>query len=267
MQTNTQITVKIIADSINEQNQRVTTMELEYPRFIHSEFMTHRVFSRNAASSRAIPIQKLMQQVIEDPATPVEWGSNQSGMQAGEEVFDKESCNMAWREAARMAVKSAKKLEALGLHKQIVNRVLEPFQRMKTVVTATDWENFFELRAHKDAQPEIQMLARMMHNAMLVSTPKKITRGEWHLPYITDEMLEKHGLGVCKMISASCCAQVSYRLLDDSVDKATMVYDRLVNSTPIHASPFEHQATPYAEKCCNFNGFKQLRQFIEAGIK
>jgi thymidylate synthase ThyX len=80
------ISAKIIADSISESEygDRITTFELEYPRFIHGELMTHRLFSRNAASSRAIPINKMMDQVLTAPAMPVEWGLNKSGMQAEE---------------------------------------------------------------------------------------------------------------------------------------------------------------------------------------
>ncbi len=248
----------IIADSISEYGDRITTYELEYPRFIHSELMTHRLFSRNAASSRAIPIQKMMDMVLESPAMPVEWGMNQAGMQAGEIHKETATCVWAWKKAAQRAVESAKQLQALGLHKQIVNRVLEPFQIMKTVVTATEFDNFFWLRCHKDAQPEIHVLADIMYNQYSQNTPQVLKTYEWHLPYVSTEWCPA-GSGIiygrdsggssltleeAQRVSASCCAQVSYRVIDDSLDKALKIYDQLVSMSPVHASPFEHQATP-----------------------
>ena len=81
-----QMEVKVIADSISESGKRITTFQLKYPRFIHSEVMTHRVFSRNASSSRAIPVKKMIEQVRNNPAMPIHWGANQSGMQAKNEL-------------------------------------------------------------------------------------------------------------------------------------------------------------------------------------
>ncbi len=275
------ITAKVVQDSVSPAGVRITTLELQYPRFIHSEFMTHRVFSRNAASSRAIPIGKMMEQVLNKPARPVHWGLNQAGMQADDEMAYEQPAIDAWNEAAKSAVESAQKLQALGLHKQIVNRVLEPFQTMKTVVTATEWDNFFELRNHKDAQPEIQVLARIMADVMDASEPMQLQGGEWHVPYVDRVRFQDGTLQYCKlesrlfaeeealMISASCCAQVSYRLLDDSIEKAIFVYDKLVNSRPIHASPFEHQGQANAgtwagtEFSGNLRGFTQYRKTLE----
>lgn len=253
----------IIADSISAHtNQRITTFELEYPRFIHSELMTHRQFSRNAASSRAIPIDKMIEQVQNNPAMPIHWGANQSGMQAQFELshFNQILAKNTWLEARDVAVKFAKQLQALGLHKQIVNRVLEPFQTMKTLVTATNFDNFFNLRCHKDAQPEIKMLADKMYQAMQENIPNELQAGEWHLPYIelhfnedtgvNDYYVHRNGayhkvdLDTAIKISCSCAAQVSYRKNDTSIEKALAIYDKLVNSSPVHASAFEHCATP-----------------------
>ncbi len=278
------ITAKVIADSISRAGVRIITMELEYPRFIHSEFMTHRVFSRNAASSRAIPIDTMMKQVLEKPAHPVHWGANQAGMQAANEIEylidgknkGKQMAMKAWKAAAARAVESAKELQALGLHKQIVNRVLEPFQMMKTVVTATEWDNFFMLRDHKDAQPEIAVLARKMKEAQDASTAFLIVSNEWHVPYVNrkrgihgeltyfvgnKELPIKDALKV----SASCCAQVSYRKNDTGIEKALKIYDQLVNMRPVHASPFEHQGTPILLAQFNgiFRGYQQYRKIIE----
>lgn len=246
----TQITATIIADSVSSVNgQRITTFELQYPRFIHSELMTHRLFSRNAMSSRAVPITKLVDQVSDDPALPIHWGKNQSGMQAKEELQGVllEGVKYLWHQAAENMSNFAYLMDSAGLHKQIANRILEPFQLMKTVLTATEFDNFFWLRCHEDAQPEIKDLADKMFAAIKESSIVTLEPGDWHTPYFGDGYwLNKCGIPLedALAISSSCCAQVSYRLLDDSIEKAHKVYQRLVESTPVHASPFEHQAKP-----------------------
>lgn len=257
------ISAKIIADSVSTFGDRITTYELEYPRFIHAEFMTHRQFSRNAASSRAIPVKTAIKLIEENTAMPIHWGKNQPGMSAKEECTEdltnvleigKEnpwptlSREQGWEAARDNAIYVAKKFEEAGYHKQIVNRILEPFSHIKVVCTATEYDNFFYLRRHPDAQPEIQELAEQMWAARERCQPTRITGDSWHVPY--------YGVGLwsCESsdveladaiaISASCCAQVSYRKSDDSLEKARMIYARLVDSKPVHASPFEHQATP-----------------------
>lgn len=284
------ISVKIVADSIsNETGIRITTFELEYPRIIHSELMTHRLFSRNAMSSRAIPIKKMIEQVMNNPAMPVRFGANQSGMQdkgldhnspvwigckpkefnEEEEIYG--TPQQAWQEAAKSAASWAKIFDTAGYHKQIANRLLEPFQRMKTVLTATDFENFWWLRVDKDADPTIFSLAEAMKNAFDNNTPETLKPGQWHTPYVEhmykfgdgepdDDfdgycLLDEHGspimltLEEALAISASCCAQVSYRRLDNTKDKALDIYSKLLRDNKVHASPFEHQATPMKETC------------------
>lgn len=254
------IWAEIIADSENVWGNRLTTYRLHYPRFIHSEFMTHRMFSRNASSSRAIPIEKMLDQVRSMPGSPVHWGANQSGMQAAGEVKGIDFAISRWEVAARAAADSAVDLQSVGLHKQIVNRVLEPFQFMNVIMSATDIENFFWLRYHKDAQPEIQELARVMYEAISQSKPETLRNGEWHTPYVEHlRDLKTHELkyfseGIeisledALAISSSCCAQVSYRNLDTSLEKAKKIFDMLINMKPLHASPFEHVATPFDEQ-------------------
>lgn len=253
------ISAKIIAHSSAPNGKEVVTFELEYPRFIHSELMTHRMFSRNAASSRAIPVAKMIEQVGSNPAMPVHWGKNQPGMQAHEELdeWHKGLTQGEWHAAASQAARLAENMNRWGAHKQIVNRILEPFQWMKTVVTATEFGNFFWLRNHTDAQPEIKRLAEVMLEALNNSVPFNLQPGDWHVPYFEHGVWYKSHLDTlgwynesgsslqdALAISSSCCAQVSYRKLDDSLQKALDIYDRLVNSQPVHASPFEHQATP-----------------------
>lgn len=257
------ITATIIQDSISRHGKRIITFELDYPRFIHSELMTHRMFSRNAASSRAIPVERMHQHISENPATPVHWGANQAGMQAKAEVEDVDKAKNEWYNATQQAIVSSKALLSVGLHKQIANRVTEAFQMMKTIVTATEWFNWYELRNHEDAQPEIHELARVMLEAQELSKPFLVQHNEWHVPYISRTRDHLHGPVIYRdstgcalsaesalMISASCCAQVSYRKSDDTFEKAKNIFDRLINSHPQHASPIEHQATTMVEPYC-----------------
>lgn len=243
------ITAKIIAYSKAPSGQLIVTFELEYPRFIHGELMTHRLFSRNAASSRAIPVATIIDQVYNNPAMPIHWGANQSGMQAKQELgtFRKKAAKKLWKIAAKAACRVATAMTRIGLHKQVANRILEPFQTMKTVVTATCFENWFWLRDHADAQPEIRALAVAMLNELDSQEPARLSYNDWHMPYFGEGYwLEGCGIPLqdALAISSSCCAQVSFRKLDDTLDKARMIYARLVESEPVHASPFEHQAKP-----------------------
>jgi len=255
------IVARVVAKSANKSNPEsvICTFELEYQRFIHSELMTHRLFSRNAMSSRAVPVSKMINHVKDNPAMPIHWGANQAGMQAEKELTGTELIAVTndWIYAAKESAAIAETMSGYGAHKQIVNRILEPYQMMKTVLTATEFDNFFYLRCHSDAQPEIKELADCMYKAYQKVEAEILSNGEWHTPYVDhfrasdgDAFLEYHtgGLAVSKpdalKVSSSCCAQVSYRLLDSSIDKALDIYDKLVNSKPVHASPFEHQATP-----------------------
>ena len=297
------VSAKVIKDSISPAGVRITTLELEYPRMVHSELMTHRVFSRNSASSRAIPVSKVIELVESNPAMPVHWGKNQAGMQAKEELDDlnKEAVRQLWLEAAKQAVSIAKVMASMGAHKQVVNRILEPFQHMKVVVTSTEWANWDWLRDHPDADPTIHALAKEMKRVRNESTPEELFYGEWHLPYVTSERgkfyaernyFDEHGepitLEQARMISASCCAQTSYRKQDGSLEKAEDIFKKLVESEPCHASPVEHQATPaersdtrlemfeegITHRCKdywtwsgNFRGWIQFRQLIPNNAK
>ncbi len=241
-----QIKAQIIADSVNPSGDRITTLQLQYPRWIHGEFMTHRTFSRNAMSSRAVPIQRMIDQVRKEPALPVHWGSNQPGMQAGEEIENKDVVATEWGYMAEIVADMAELLDGHNLHKQVVNRILEPFQLMKTIVTATEWDNFFCLRLHPDAQPEIRELAEVMKEAMVLSTPKHLEHGEYHLPYVQDPDLP---LDIAIKCSIARCARVSYLnhdKTDPSVDKDIKLHDMLLEAG--HLSPFEHVASTIHSK-------------------
>lgn len=246
------ISAKILAYSRDYRGRYIVSWELEYPRFIHGEFMTHRLFSRNAASSRAIPVAAMIQTVRDNPARPIHWGANQPGMQASRELEGDalSAVQRMWEEAALDAARNAEIMDKYGAHKQIANRILEPFQTMKTVMTATCLDNFFWLRNHEDAQPEIRELARLMWEALQGENAVLLQPGDWHVPYFgAGYWLKNCGIPLedALAISASCCAQVSYRRLDDTLEKAQIIFQRLVDSKPVHASPFEHQATPMQE--------------------
>jgi thymidylate synthase ThyX len=242
------ITAQIIEDSISEAGIRLTTFQLRYPRFIHAELMTHRVFSRNASSSRAIPVKRMIEDLQNDPAMPVYWGGHKPGMQAAAELHPSEihRCTLAWLKARDQAIEAAEYMVACGLHKQIANRILEPWAHINVVLTATDFQNWWALRRHPDAQPEIKELADAMFRIRSENEPRFRKPGFWHLPYVrADECLLD--LELQKKISVARCARVSYLTHDGrqtTTEEDVELYARLVGSHPLHASPAEHQATP-----------------------
>ncbi len=253
------ISAKIIADSVNPQGIRLVTLQLRYPKFIHGEFMTHRLFSRNASSSRAIPVSRLVADIQEDPVEPVYWGKNKKGMQAelALEALEQMEALRLWYSARDSVIAHVRALEELGAHKQIVNRLLEPWSYINVVVTATEWANFFALRKHLDAQPEMQTLATKIWEAMDESVPKELLPGEWHLPYVDDQSIEEIGFiepmqryDAKIKVSVARCARVSYLTHDQkrpTIREDLALYERLVHANPPHMSPAEHQATPDSE--------------------
>jgi thymidylate synthase ThyX len=260
------ITAKIIADSISPDGVRMTTMEIEYPRFILAELNTHRMLSKNSASSRAIPVKAMHEHIRANTAGPVFWGINQPGMQAKTEATgaDLSEAKYIWAIAREAAIRYSQELAGLNIHKQITNRITEPWMLMKTVISGTEWANFFWLRKntpdYEDAQPEIAELAQKMFDAYEKSQPQLLHPGEWHVPYVntyrdlainelvyTDADGRKITADEARIISASCCAQVSYRKNDDSFEKAQKIYKQLIEASRAHASPVEHQATPMQE--------------------
>lgn len=255
------VTAVVIQDSLSKiTGTRITTFEVTLHRFVLAELNTHRMFSRNGASSRAIPFERMVQYVRENMAEPVFWGKNQAGMVADVEIehYNKGFVASVWRAAAEDAIKHATTLHKMKVHKQICNRLLEPFTMQKMLITATSFDNWFWLRKHKDAQPEIKLLAQKMFEAYNESTPVPLNPNEWHVPYVTrtvdefgimrytDETGKNLTVEEAVQISASCAAQTSYRRNDPSLEKASDIFDRLINSVPVHASPTEHQATPFS---------------------
>ena len=257
------IKAKILADSIGPAGVRLTTWELTYWRSIHAELMTYGMFSRNAASSRAIPAAKMRERIRKDPAGPVFWGANQKGMSAAEELtgWRLRAAKLGWLLGCRLMLLLSWFLGKLGLHKQITNRVTEPWMYITTVVTADQYAfaNMFHQRDHKDAQPEFRALARLMWVEYNMATPKQLKVGEWHLPFIDDEdraeaLVFVQGSRICgkllevdevlKQVSVGRCARVSYlnhngvRNIREDID----LHNKMKNSKPGHWSPFEHVA-------------------------
>ena len=268
------ISAKIILGSISTKTKEtITTFELTYPRFIHSELMTHRVFSRNSASSRAIPFKKMLSRIKNDMAMPIHWGANMSGMQAKQEVSSvkKFFAKFLWVLTGRIVLFLAWLMHSLGVHKQVVNRMVEPWSHITVILTTSELENFFELRDHKDAQPEIQELARQMKASVENYEYKKLSEGEWHIPFLTEAEKKQLPLLHQLKVSVARCARVSYLNHDgsrSSLDEDFKLYDRLVGSLPLHASPTEHQATsimnPNEKKYQgNLSGFIQFRKILE----
>lgn len=292
------ITAKIIADSISPAGIRLVTMQWRYPKFIHGEVMTHRVFSRNASSSRAIPVERMIQDVIDDPAMPVFWGRNQKGMQAVEELtdYDRGGAIIQWLKGRDEAVRTAQRMITHSVHKQIVNRIIEPWCHINTLVSSTEWANFDALRMHKDAQPEMRALAEAAYAAREQSIPVRLYPGQWHLPYVDPSrdvnLLPSQSPYALRIdngkwftdllikISVARCARVSYMTHEGkppNIDDDLALYERLVGSTPLHASPAEHQATPDGmvegigvehggwqnwDQHGNFAGWRQYRKML-----
>ena len=255
------ITANVVADSTNEQGDRITTFVCQFPRIILSEFNTHRLFSRNSASSRAIPFAKQVEKLKSQPFIPSGWMKEHSGMQ-GSHYFEDESkideFKKAWLEGRDAAIKTASKLSQMGLTKQITNRIMEPYMMHTVIVTATQWDNYFALRAHDEAEIHIAELSFKMLEAYNNSQPKKLKPGEWHVPFggkfRMDEI--KNIAQNKKMtiddvmigIATARCARVSYLNFagKDDYEKDLALFTRL--STAGHWSPFEHCAKAMSQQ-------------------
>ncbi len=242
------VLAKSIANGIT-----ITTFLIDFPRFILAELNTHRAVSKNGASSRAIPVAQQIKRVQDNPVVPIHFGLNQAGMSADTEVDEntKSKGVYEWLFNANRSVVGAQILQGMGVHKQVVNRITEPYSFMRMVVTATEWDNFFWLRLHKDADPHIAELARVMLHAYQQTPAVVLTEDCWHTPFFAQgfwsPIVENaHGVTAQEAIehSMSCCAQTSYRKLDMSTEKTEAIVERLFNGERCHASPSEHIAQP-----------------------
>jgi thymidylate synthase ThyX len=288
---------QIILDSISPEGIRLTTVHMRYPRMIHSELMTHRDFSRNGRSSRAVPVMTLMAEASYIP----HFMKNKPGMVASEEMepSDLLAAQAVWYELSEYTKRAVEALHKLGVHKQWSNRPLEAFGFIDVLISSTNWANFFALRDDCGAQPEIESVAKLIKQLMDNSKPQLLKSGQWHLPYIDEEKDtfavkeylnanrldwrdEPTRLAMLKKISTSRCARLSIRPFDNdsSIEKELARYEKLVVSRPVHASPAEHIATPDTQSTMhsvsgieykvwdspelhgNFYGWQQYRKLI-----
>ena len=270
------ITAKIILDSISEDGVRLTTFHLHDPRYILPEIDTHRMLSKNSRSSRARPINSVMKEVYDDPFIPSHWTAYQKGMQ-GKEITDPEAIEFYTNFITSLGKNIVDAIELFNetcdikgiprLHKQILNRYIENFASTDTIISGTDWKNFFNLRISDKAEPHIKELAEAMQKAMAESTPKVVTIGDYHLPYITEDEIEHHFMTECKFASVARCARVSYAPFgsnEPDFDKDLELGKTLLQDK--HMSAFEHIATPLlcaSERTSNFRGWKQYRQEVD----
>lgn len=257
------IRAKIVLDSTNEFGTRLTTPATQFPRMVLAEFNTHKMISKNSASSRAIPFEKMLEKVQNDPFIPIKWMKEHKGMQGFEYFTDEEVKELRLYEdhllARDYAIERAMNQSAKGLTKQIVNRYLEPFMYHKVLATGTEWENFLALRAAEGAEIHIQDLAYKLLDVMNASTPRMLKAGEWHIPFgdriDSNEIYELYKKGhkpgqvtddfICEMelkIATARCARTSYDNFDGTSDfiKDIELHDRLVEGG--HWSPMEHSA-------------------------
>jgi len=287
---------KIVLDSISSEGIRLTTIHVRYPRMIHSELMTHRVFSRNGRSSRAVPVMTLL---TEDHYTP-HFMKNKPGMVAEEEFTAEELLEVQaiWNDLAEYTKNAVRKLNDKKVHKQWANRPLEAFGYIDVLISSTDWENFMALRDDEAAQPEIKSVAEIIRRLMDVNTPVPLKMDEWHLPYICDDdyavakayirgsycgtamsVSDEEVVSLLQKISTARCARLSIKPYDGngSIERELERYEKLVVSRPVHSSPAEHIATPdyksdseftgffewqNKDKWGNFFGWQQYRHFI-----
>lgn len=262
----------VIADSIHSSTgNRITTFILpRFPKVLLQELNTHRQFSRNAASSRAIPVEKMIQKTLGDPYIPrfTKAQKGMSGIEDNDQLFQEE-CELVYLRALGWAIAEARALLSKGAHKQNANRLLEPFVRVPVIVTATRWDNFFKLRCHQDAHPDFREVAISMREAMNVSTPNVLRPGMWHIPMF-DESMDELTPDYQRVVATARCARVSYANHDGSVSSLgndMRLHDRLLSSG--HLSPFEHCAVavkPGVQQvdCKNFDGFQSYRAQLEA---
>ena len=257
-----EISAAVIADSIC--CNRITTMRLTMPKWLVAQFNTHRAFSRNSASSRAIPTSRVRELVQQDPFIPEEWPTAQKGMLGGPPLGPEEAlaARSEWIQARDDAVAAHEMLDRMGVAKEVTNRLVEPFMWTSVIVTATDYRGFFKQRLPgHGAQGEMQQLALAMHRAMQASVPQLLHPGEWHLPFAQDDLPTDER--ICQSVAR--CARVSYRreALKTDVQADRERHDMLIKEG--HWSPLEHQARalPIATPCRNFVGWLQYRQIAE----
>lgn len=241
---------EVLADSVGPKGHRITTFRARYWRGIHDEILTHREFGRNSGSSRAIPPARFMAQVRDEPFIPLWWGKNEPGMVANAEVEDKAAAERWWLETRDMILERARIGNEMGLHKQIVNRIMQAWMWTETIITTTSMSNFRGLRVHEKAEPHCRKIATLLCQVYDESKPQRLEYGEWHLPYVmAADVVEDFNAtdsSTANLIKLSVgrCARVSYLTHEGKRDvaKDIALHDQLMVQEPLHASPAEHQA-------------------------
>lgn len=264
---------KIILDSIAPSGGRLTTFQITLPRIVLAEFNTHRMLSRNSASSRAIPVEKMIKRVSDDPFVPTYFGKNQKGMQAETELEEVERVNAknAWTEACRSSIKYAQIFKDLGLHKQLANRILETFNWHTIVCSATEYENYFGLRDNAQAAPEIRDSAHESQELYKKNEPTLLEDGAYHLPYVAGpnyDLVQLVDAGysmkeLCE-ISVGRCAAVTYLNQENQTDPAGDIDRAVKRLLPSgHMSPFEHPAESLSRERWRSIAKEQANEWIE----
>ena len=343
----TKIEAKVIKHSRCPRGHELITYELVFPRFLLAELNTHRMFSKNSASSRAIPFKKMVEMIQNDPFIPIAWQKEHKGMQGTKYLTGDEAkiAELKWLQANVDAIHRAQMLNLGGVTKQLCNRLLEPFMWHKVLLTTgkEGLQNFFELRcpqyeldemddyddviktyklkskreilalgnwySHErekftsdftnhdwlminKGQAEIHMmeLAESMYDTYNESVPQNLKEDEWHIPYDEEllDLVAGKGYTYKDIIKASTglCARTSYITVGDekipSIETLISIHDKMKDSVPFHASPFEHcakvmydydyylyskgkdgSATHEHGWCRNYKGFIQYRDLIE----
>lgn len=254
------------SESIDTQ-KRLATFVLKIPKFIWGHIISHRTLSRNSASSRATPAKRIRRNVLMDPFVPVYFGENKPGMQSGHALkgFKLWMAKKTWLWSRYLPVFFHYLGQKIGIHKEVVNRLIEPWLMVEIIITATEWSNFLSLRVNEAAQPEIRYAAEQINNLLKEQKPVKLQIGQWHLPFILEKEQDLD-LDTKKKISAARCARVSYSLFDgktSDIDSDLKLCKKLSSSG--HWSPFEHiaQALDKQERIGNFIGWKQYRKEFE----
>lgn len=266
------ISAKIICDTKAPNGKRCTTFVLKYPRVLLAEINTHKCLVKNTASSRAIPFGAMLDNIRQETYIPCHVGKNCKGMQSMEPLSIAEQAEFeTWCQNLFETVSiQCETIQAkLDIHKQWINRYVEPWMYVTQIVSGTEWSNFFALRTHEAAHPDVQILAKQMWDLYSTETP---VDGDYHLPFISEqddlELFNQDILpdyGTMAMISAGRCARVSYLTHEGvrDVQKDIDLANRLKSMG--HMSPFEHQAVsaPKAShKSGPFEGFIQYRKTI-----
>ena len=252
--------VRVVLGSENPAGKRILTIVARYQRLFHQELLTHKDLTRNASSSRAIPFRKMLKLTRQDMAAPMHWGKNQPGMQADVELtgFARWAAIFMWHLTGHIVLSLAWLMSFTGVHKQVINRMIEPWTYINVQITATNWRRMLNLRLDKAAQPEFRALAKLIASAVEDATYQKLQWGEWHLPWIDPK---SHLTLRCKKnASAARSARLSYTPIGEvkmNIQKDLKLADDLLEQ--LHLSPFEHQAMAAQANYANLQGWRNYR--------